>query len=96
MKDADVWRQEFKDDIDKLYEKCQTCLQFPKTPARPISSLPVANSVNDKVSLDLKIWKGGKYMLHMIMIDMFSGLSVSVFIERKHPREVVDKIRSTG
>ena len=92
MKDVDVyvWREEFKDDIDKLYEECQTCCQFAKTPARPVVSLPMVNKFNDKVALDLKIWKGGKYILHMI--DMFSRLSVSVFIERKHPREVVDKI----
>ena len=90
MKDADVWREEFKDDIDKLYEECQTCRQFAKTPARPVVSLPMANKFNDKAALDLKIWKGRKYILHMI--DMFSRLSVSVFIERKHPREVIDKI----
>ena len=50
----------------------------------------MANKFNNKVALGLKIWKGGKYILHMI--DMFSRLSVSVFIERKHPREIVDKI----
>ena len=50
----------------------------------------MANKFNDKVALDFKIWRGGKYILHMI--DMFSRLNVSVFIERKHPREVVDKI----
>ena len=46
MKNAYVWRQEFKDDIDKLYEKCQTCLQFAKTPARPVVSLPMVNKFN--------------------------------------------------
>ena len=90
MKDADVWKQEFVCDIDKLYEECQTCRRFAKTPARPVVGLPMANKFNDRVALDLKIWKGGKYILHMI--DMFSRLSVSVFIARKHPREVVDKI----
>ena len=60
----DVWRQEFKDDIDKLYEKCRT-RQFAKTPARLVVSLPMANKFNDKVALDFKIWKGGKYILHV-------------------------------
>ena len=50
----------------------------------------MASKFNDKAALDLKIWKGGKYILHMI--DMFSQLSVSLFIKRKHPRKVVDKI----
>ena len=89
MQDARVWRQKFKDDINKLYEKSQTCRQFAKTPTRPVVSLPMANKLYDKVALDLKIWKRRKYTLHMI--DIFSQL-ISVFIERKHPREVVDKI----
>ena len=51
----------------------------------------MAETFDDKVASDFKIWKGGlKYILHMI--DMFSKLSISVFIERKRPREVVDKI----
>ena len=80
--------------MGKLHEKCQTCRQFAKTPARPVVSLPLASKLNDKVALDLKIWNGEKYILHMI--DMFSWLSVSLFIERKHPREVIDIISGTG
>ena len=76
--------------IDKLYEKCQTCRQFAKTLARPVVSLPMTKKFNDKVALYFKIWKGGKYILHLI--DMFSRLSLPVFIERKHPREVVEKL----
>ena len=42
-------------------------------------------------ALVFEFWKGGsKYILHTI--DMFSKFSISVFIERKHPRKVVDKI----
>ena len=33
MKDADVWRQEFKGDIYELYDECQICCQFAKTKA---------------------------------------------------------------
>ena len=57
MKDVDVLRQEFKDDTDILYEKRHTCRQFARTLARLFVSLLMANKFNDKVVLDLKIWK---------------------------------------
>ena len=70
--------------MNKLYEKCQTCRQFAKTPPRPAVSLPMENEFNDKVALDLKIWKGGKYILHMI--DMFSQLSICVYWKKTSKR----------
>ena len=49
----------------------------------------MATEFNEKVAIDLKKWND-KYILHMV--DMFSRLTISCFIERKTPREVIDKI----
>ena len=49
----------------------------------------MASSFNEKVAIDLKHWKG-KYILHMV--DMYSRLTISCFIDRKKPREVIDKL----
>ena len=51
--------------------------------------MPMARRFNEKIAIDLKSWKG-KYILHMI--DMFTRLSVSVFINSKFPPVVVEKI----
>ena len=60
MKDAKVWKKEFRDDIERLRKEGQICEQLFKTSARPMMGLPVANKFNDRVATDLKIWKGGK------------------------------------
>ncbi|XP_066914214.1 uncharacterized protein [Clytia hemisphaerica] len=62
---------------------------YPTTPPRPAVALPLAAQFNDKVALDLKKW-GDKWILHMI--DMWSRLTVSKFISRKKPTEVIDNI----
>ena len=89
MKDADIWKNEFQTVLDEIYNSCTTCKIWSKTPPRPVVSMPMASRFNEKVAMDLKSWKG-KYILHMI--DMFSRLSVSVFINHKTPKEVAEGI----
>ena len=89
LKDAGIWNKEYEEDLDHIHEKCKTCLLYKKTPARPVVSLPMASHFNEKVAMDLKLWKGG-YILHMI--DMFTRLSVSVFVKSKRPQDILDKM----
>ena len=89
MKDAEIWKEDYQTDLDEIYDSCTTCKLFMKTPPRPVVSMPMANRFNEKVAMDLKSWKG-KYILHMI--DMFTRLSVSVFINNKTPSEVAENI----
>ena len=51
--------------------------------------MSMASKFNEKVCTDLKKWKN-RWILHMI--DMWSRFSVSVFIDRKRPCDVIDKI----
>ena len=77
MADAGVWKDEFQGELNEIYRSCNTCKLYGKTPARPLVSMPMATRFNEKVAMDLKSWKG-KYIRHMI--DMFTRLSISVFI----------------
>ena len=70
MEDAGVWRKEFDADLETIHNRCHICKLYAKTPARPIVSIPMATSFNEKVAMDLKPWKDGKNTLHMV--DMFS------------------------
>lgn len=47
----------------------------------------MAKEFNEKVAMDLKQYKG-RWILHMI--DMWSRYTVSVFIQRKRPSDVID------
>ena len=84
MQDAGVWKGEYQEELDSISNACQTCKLYAKTPARPLAS-----SFNEKVAMDLKSWKG-KYILHLT--DMFTRLSVSLFIRSKTPQEVVENV----
>ena len=52
-------------------------------------ALPMAKRFNEKVAMDLEKW-GSRWILHLV--DMWSRLTVSVFIKRKKPTDFIDKI----
>ena len=87
LKDAGAWRDEYEMDLSDIQDKCQLCKIHAVTPPRPAVSLPMAKQFNEKVAIDLKKYKG-RWILHMI--DMWSRYTVSVFIERKKPSNVID------
>ena len=87
--DANVWHDEFQTYMDKIYKNCDMCIIYKRTPSRSVVSLPLASKFNEKVAMDLKKW-GEKWILHMV--DMWSRFSVSTFITRKRPSEVIDKV----
>ena len=89
LKDAQVWKAEYGSVLEEIQSQCEVCKLYKKTPARPVVSLPMAGRFNDKIALDLKVTKD-RYIMHMV--DLYSRLSVSVFIDTKQPSEIVDKL----
>ena len=89
MADAGAWKDVFQEELNEIYRSCNTCKLYGMTPARSVVSMPMPTRYNEKVAMDLKSWKG-KYIIHMI--DMFTRLSISVFINRKNPEEVVENV----
>ena len=89
LKDAKIWKSEYKDTLEGIVKNCEVCKRFSKAPPRSIVSLPLARSFNEVVSLDLKHWGSG-YILHII--DLWSRYSMSVFIARKLPQLVIDSL----
>ena len=53
-----------KSAVLELIDQCNTCRNFKKSPARPKIGMPVANTFNDIVALDLKVLdQTGEYIL---------------------------------
>jgi hypothetical protein len=90
LKDANVWTEDLKTSLAKVYANCEMCKTYTKTPPRPVVALPMAQTFNEKVAVDLKKWGKDGWLLHMI--DMWSRLSVSTVIKRKQPSVVIDSI----
>ena len=86
LNDGGYCTDDYMDIINKLYECCETCRLFQKTPDTPIVSMPEARSFCELLVMDLKVWRHGLYILHII--DAFSRLSVSVVIKQKTPQAV--------
>lgn len=87
LKDAGVWKNDYDDDLSDIQSKCELCKVYAVTPPRPVVGLPMAKEFNEKVTMDLKKYND-KWILHMI--DMWSRYTMSVFIDRKKPSNVIE------
>ena len=76
-----------KKEVLKLLENCSICKEHKKTPPRPRVGMPVANSFNEVVGLDLKILGDGSNILWMV--DMFSRAIKGAHIKDKKPETIV-------
>ena len=90
MKNADAVDSEVNEIIEQFSDNCNVCKMFQRTPVRPVVCMPVANKFNEVVAMDLKHFKDGAYLLHLI--DLFSRFSLSKVITRKLPSVTVDAL----
>ena len=89
IKNADKWRACMNEQLKTIYDKCETCKLFAKTPARSVVAMPRASAFNDILTLDIKM-RDGKLILYMI--DHFSRLTKGIFVKSKKPPEIVKAI----
>ena len=93
LQDASVWKDEYKDSLSGVYEKCKTSglCRFKDKVIKPVVALPLARDFNEKVAIDLKKW-GEQWILHIV--DMYSRFTVSVFVNRKKPSNIIEALMS--
>ncbi|CAC5360727.1 unnamed protein product [Mytilus coruscus] len=89
QKDAGIWKEEYDEDLSEIQSKCELCKMYAVTPPRLVVSVPMAKQFNEKVPIDLKQYKD-RWILHMV--DMWSRYTVSVFINRKKPTNVIEAL----
>ena len=91
LEDANLWKPEYKEDFQYVHKRCKESglCRFKDKIARPVVSLPMARDFLHMVAIDLKHWHG-QWILHMI--DMWSRFTVSVFVPRKRPTDIVNAI----
>ena len=74
------------DEILRVSEACSICVRFKKPMSRPVVSMPMANSFNETLSMDLKIWDD-KFFL--VMIDVATRYCTAVVITNKQAKTIV-------
>ena len=77
LRNAGIWRDELKESLKKIYQKCQLCKFYAQALPRPVVALQMAIRLNEKVAIDIKKWER-RWILHLV--NMWSRLTVSVFI----------------
>ena len=75
--------------LKEVSHDCKLCKEFRKAPPRPIVAMPLANSFNEVVAMDLKKFKG-RWVLHLI--DHLTRFSAASYVSSKEPQEIIKKI----
>ena len=89
IQDANQWKPDFAPILNSISESCKMCKLYHRSQSRPAVCFPQAENFKEKVAMDLKNW-GNRWILHLI--NMWSRLTVSVFMDRKRPSDVIDNI----
>ena len=89
LPDANQWKPDFEPILNSISESCEICKLYHHTPSQPVVCFSKAENFNEKVAMDLKKW-GNRWILHHI--DMWSRLTVSIFIDCRRPSDVIDNI----
>ena len=89
LQDADHWKDEYSNLLEDIANTCELCKRYAKNTLTSSGWFAYASQFNGKVSMDLKQWNG-HWILHII--DIWSRYTVSVFINRKKPSDVIDAL----
>ena len=92
IKNANKWSEKVRDSLEDIESKCRSCKVHRKAKPAPKVSLPRTSKFNEIITLDLKEYTDGNNKYILYIIDMFSRLTVGVFIPNKKPSTVGEKI----
>ena len=54
MKDANVWNDSLERHLDRVISGCKGCMILKRRPDKPVVSLPMDSTFNEKVAIDLR------------------------------------------
>ena len=90
IENAGKMTEDVKKHLQKVKENCESCKVIRnRTPVTKVS-IPRATRRNQIVTVDLKEWKDGRYILYVI--DMFTRFTVGVFIINKKAETVTEAL----
>ena len=88
LKNAGITNNQVETELLSLDRSCEFCLKHKRSHARPKVSLPLADTFNELVCLDLK-HISGKLVLHCI--DYVTRFSAAHVVRNKQPSEFIEK-----
>ena len=92
LQNAGVKNMKLEKSIHDVRDNCDVCIKFSKAPPKPIVSIPLADSFNEVLAMDLKVF-GNKYFL--VMVDVHTKYCAASVINDKKPKTIVENLFSS-
>ena len=90
LKDSNIANQKLLKFVDEVSKECKTCQELQSVPNKPVVGFPLATEFNETVAMDLKVFKTGIYIHHMI--DHAARYSSGCIIFNKRKETIVEGI----
>ena len=87
LKDANKCDPDLLRTVDKVTEKCNTCIKYKRQRPRPVVSLSLEDKFNQTVAMDLKIY--GKDIYFFVMVDISTRYCSAAVIHDKKPNMII-------
>ena len=92
IENAGRMTQSVKKHLQKLKETCESCRVIKNRKPRQVVSIPRAVRRNQIVTVDLKEWEDGRFIIYAI--DMFMRFTVATFIKNKKAETISEALLS--
>ena len=89
VKNAGVDNRNLEEALEKYSNNCDTCKKFSRPKPRPVVSLPMATKFNETVSMDLKSYRDGYFL---VMVDLATRFCAAAFVRNKLPSTIIRNI----
>ena len=86
VRNAGINDKMLEKEIIAISQQCVYCLQYKRVPPRPIVSMPLANTFNETVSMDLKMWR--KYTF-LVIVDVATRFCTATVVSNKLPSTII-------
>ncbi|XP_057305251.1 uncharacterized protein LOC130642182 [Hydractinia symbiolongicarpus] len=91
VKDSNLYDKEFLSCIEECCNDCEICHKYKRPYSRPVVGIPLANTFNQVICMDLKVYEHNKqHILHII--DAATRYSAGCLIKSKHKDVIVSRV----
>ena len=89
IKEAGLFNEQWKQEVNKVSDNCDICRKFKKVPPRPVVGFPIGKVFNEAIGMDLKVW-GSDYFL--VLVDLATRYCVATVIHNKKPETIIKEV----
>ena len=89
VRKSGVRDKNLEDAVKLASSQCHTCLKFKRPSPRPVVCMPLANTFNEVLAMDLKVWCSN---IFLVMVDLCTRFCAATVVKNKMPSTIISGV----